>query len=139
MHAQAEEYGVADAIEFAEFVPYEELPKVYASHDCFVYPGIWDEPLARVYLECFAAGTPVVTSEYGSIEEIVGDAGRVTDGSPAGFRDALLDIVAKGELEAMSSAAKYRVAEFELSKIIGEIEKMYADIDSRDRLQPKTP
>jgi glycosyltransferase involved in cell wall biosynthesis len=139
LQAQAKEYGVTDAIEFLGFVPYEELPEVYASHDCFVYPGIWDEPLARVYLECFATGTPVVTSEYGSIEEIVGNAGRVTDGSPAGFRDALLDIVADGELDTMSSAAKDRVAEFRLSKIIGEIEKMYAEIDSSDREQLKTP
>jgi len=139
LHAQAEEYGVTDTIEFTGFVPYEELPELYASHDCFVYPGIWDEPLARVYLECFATGTPIVTSEYGRIEEIVGDAARVTDGSPAGFRDALLDVVANGELDAMSSAAKNHVAEFELSKISSEIEKMYTDIDSRDQDQPKIP
>jgi hypothetical protein len=61
-----------------------------------------------------------------------------TDGSPAGFRDALLDVVANGELDGMSSAAKNHVAEFELSKISSEIEKMYTDIDSRDRDQSKT-
>jgi len=125
LHAQAEEYGMADAIEFAGFVPYEELPEVYASHDCFVYPGIWDEPLARVYLECFATGTPVVTSEYGSIEEIIGDAGRVTDGSVEGFRETLLDVVVDEDLEAMSAAAKERVEEFRLSKVVRQTERMY--------------
>lgn len=129
LHTQAEEYGVADAIEFAGFIPYEELPEVYASHDCFVYPGIWDEPLARVYLECFATGTPVVTSEYGSIEEIVGDAGRVTDGSVEGFRETVLDIVADGELEAMSAAAKERAEEFRLSKVVEQIEAMYGSLE----------
>jgi glycosyltransferase involved in cell wall biosynthesis len=128
LHAQAEEYGVTDTIEFAGFVPYEELPEIYQSHDCFVYPGIWDEPLARVYLECFATGTPIVTSEYGSIEEIVGDAGRVTDGSVEGFRETLLNVVTDGKLEAMSAAAKERVEEFRLSTIVGQIEGMYTTI-----------
>jgi glycosyltransferase involved in cell wall biosynthesis len=128
LHAQAEEYGVADAIEFAGFVPYEELPEVYASHDCFVYPGIWDEPLARVYLECFATGTPVVTTEYGNIAEIVGDAGRVTDGTVADFRLKLLDVVRNDDLPSMSVAATERAEAFSLPRVVDQIESMYETI-----------
>ena len=136
LREQVNELDVKDLVEFTGFVPNGELPDVYAAHDCFVYPGIWEEPLARVYLESFATGTPVVTTDYGSIAQIVGDAGRVTDGTPSGFRDVLLDIVAKDDFNAMSYAAKSRVPEFELSKTINGIEAMYEDIDSRDREQP---
>jgi len=128
LHSQAEEHGVTDSIEFAGFVPNEDLPEIYTSHDCFVYPGIWDEPLARVYLEAFATGTPVVTSEYGNIAEIVGDAGRVTDGSVEGFRETLLDVVANGELEVMSAAAKDRAEAFRLSKVVKQIGGVYSTI-----------
>jgi glycosyltransferase involved in cell wall biosynthesis len=129
MERQAANMGVEDAIDFRGFVPNEQLPPIYASHDVFVYPGIWDEPLARVYLECFATGTPIVTSEYGSIEEIVGDAGRVTDGSVEGFRETVLDIVANKELETMSTAAKERAEEFRLSKVVEQIETVYVDLE----------
>jgi len=132
LHAQAEEYGVTDTIEFTGFVPYEELPELYASHDCFVYPGIWDEPLARVYLECFATGTPIVTSEYGSIEEIVGDAARLTDGSVEGFRRTIREVFRGEQLQKMSAAAAERSEAFSLERMIDQLTTIYEEVCSDD-------
>jgi len=49
----------------------------------------------------------------------------MTDGSVEGFRETVLDVVADGELEAMSAAAKERVEEFRLSKVVRQTERMY--------------
>ncbi|MDB2253511.1 glycosyltransferase family 4 protein [Halorubrum ezzemoulense] len=125
---QAQAENVANLINFRGFVPNKALPKVYASHDCFVYPGIWEEPLARVYLESLAAGTPIVTSEYGTIGEIVGDAGQLTDGSVDGFRDAILEIADSETLNAKSEAANEQVTNFDRSQVIEDIEKLYTDV-----------
>jgi glycosyltransferase involved in cell wall biosynthesis len=101
---------------------------VYATHDCFVYPGIWEEPLGRVYLEALASGTPIVTSAYGSIGEVVGDAGRLTDGSVADFRRTLLETVRAGRLTEMSAAARRRADDFGLETVVEDIEALYASL-----------
>jgi glycosyltransferase involved in cell wall biosynthesis len=128
MREQAQRHGVTDRVEFRGFVSYEELPPVYAAHDCFVYPGVWDEPLARVYLESLATGTPIVTSEYGSIADIVGAAGRLTDGSVDGFRETLLAVVDGDALPEMSAAAAEQTEQFRLDRVLDGIEQMYGEI-----------
>jgi glycosyltransferase involved in cell wall biosynthesis len=128
LRSRATELGVSETVDFTGFVPNEELPAVYANHDCFVYPGVWEEPLARVYLECFATGTPVVTTEYGNIAEIVGDAGRVTDGSVTDFQATLLDVARNDDLQSMSAAATDRAEAFRLPRVINRIESMYETI-----------
>lgn len=52
----------------------EELVKLYAAADCFVYPSLY-EGYGLPVLEAMAAGTPVVTSNTTSLPEVVGDAG----------------------------------------------------------------
>lgn len=128
IESQIAEYGLSDLVDLSGFVPNDELPSVYATHDCFVYPGIWEEPLARIYLESLASGTPIVTSSYGSIADIVGDAGRLTDGSVEGFRTALLDMVRNERLTHMSTAAQARAKEFSLETVVTDIESLYASL-----------
>lgn len=42
----------------------------------FVYPGLLDEPFGRVLLEALATRTPILASDVGSTDYIVGPAGR---------------------------------------------------------------
>jgi len=98
---------------------------VYAHHDLFVFPALWEEPLARVYLESLAAGTPIITSEYGSIADIVGEAGWLTDGSIADFQETLIECVKTNALPEMSAAAETQVEQFHLESVIDRIESMY--------------
>jgi len=133
LHEQAKEHDVTDEVKFMGFMSNDDLPEVYATHDCFVYPGIWEEPLGRVYLESLATSTPIVTSEYGSIGEIVGDAGRLTDGSVDEFRSVLLEITETEErLQEMSIAAKEQAERFDLSQIITRVEEVYSGIVDKD-------
>lgn len=128
---QAREYGVDHLIDFAGFVPNSELPSVYARHDCFVYPGIWEEPLARVYLEALSTGTPIVTSEYGSIESIIGDGGVTTDGSIDGFRRTILKLVRGNRFEQLSRGGERKIREYDRERIVNALTDVYDDVAGR--------
>ncbi len=125
---QVREYGVTQFVDLRGFVPNKQLPKIYAAHDCFVYPGIWEEPLARVYLESMATGTPIVTSEYGSITEIIGGGGTTTDGSVEDFVQVISDVVDQNQLQTFSEQGKQKIEEYDLSNIVSELNKLYSEI-----------
>lgn len=127
MEQQARNYGVQNSVDFRGFVPNKQLPTVYASHDIFVYPGIWDEPLARVYLEALGTGTPIVTSEYGEIKSIVSNGGVTVDGSTEEFILAINDIILEDRLEQLSNGANNKAKEYKLKNILPEIERVYSE------------
>jgi len=105
-------------------IPYGELPEVYANHDVFVYPGIWEEPFARVFLEALASGTPIIGSSVGDLGEIVGEAGVVTDGSPEALAEAVHQM--RGDdLSTMSTEAKERAERYLPSEVVPQLEEMY--------------
>ncbi|WP_256558477.1 glycosyltransferase family 4 protein [Salinilacihabitans rarus] len=133
LREQAAERGVDHLVEFAGFVPNAELPPVYAEHDCFVYPGIWEEPLARVYLEALATGTPIVSSEYGAVAEIIGEGGVTTDGSVGGFREAILRLVRGDRLRALSRGGKRKAREYDRERVLGGLLEIYGAVSDRGR------
>lgn len=125
LRKQSKEYDVADSVEIAGFIQYCDLPRVYESHDCFIYPGVWEEPFGRVFLEALGTGTPVVSREYGGIDQILGDAGYLTDGTVSGFKNAILNLVKSGNLPSLSIAAKLKAKEYQRKTVISRIEEIY--------------
>ena len=125
LRKQAKDYGLTELVDLRGFVPNKELPDVYALHDCFVYPGIWEEPLARVYLESLATGTPIVTSTYGSISQIVGDAGKLTDGSIDDFHNKIIEIISNNDLSTMSQRTNDQISTFCRESIVDDLLKLY--------------
>lgn len=125
MEHQAVESGLADHVTFTGWLPNDDLPAVFAAHDCFVYPGRWDEPFGRVFLEALATGTPVVASDVGSVVEIVGDAGVTTDGTVEGFVTALADLLAGDALSARSAAAAEEIEAYRTEAVVPQFEALY--------------
>jgi glycosyltransferase involved in cell wall biosynthesis len=76
-----EEGGVADAVELRAFVPYEEMPALYARAACMVLASLplwsWEEQFGMVLVEAMACGVPILASSSGAIPEVVGEAGRL--------------------------------------------------------------
>lgn len=125
LEQQATTRGLSDAVSFTGRLPNEELPAVFASHDLFVYPGRWNEPFGRVFLESLAAGTPVVASDVGSIDDIIGDGGIVTDGSVEGFSESVARICDAETLTALSFEAKQVVEQYRPENVVPEIIELY--------------
>jgi glycosyltransferase involved in cell wall biosynthesis len=73
----ADELGIADAVELRSFVPYDEMPAVYAQASCMVLGSIpiwsWEEQFGMVIAEAMAAELPLVLSASGAIPEVGGD------------------------------------------------------------------
>jgi glycosyltransferase involved in cell wall biosynthesis len=92
----AAELGIADAAEVRSFVPYDQMPDVYAQASCMVLGSLpvwsWEEQFGMVIAEAMAAGLPLVLSSSGAIPEVGGDVARyVTPGDWIGLAHTLAD------------------------------------------------
>lgn len=62
---------LGEKVIFTKFFPPNKISNVFLMSDVFVCPSQWQEPLARVHYEAFAAGVPVVTTNRGGNAEVV--------------------------------------------------------------------
>lgn len=65
--------GLGSNIRFLGEIPWKDMPKVYADHDVFVFPSIWEEPFSIGLLEAMASGQAVVGTTTGGSAEILVD------------------------------------------------------------------
>ncbi len=129
LRAEAEDRGVGDRLELAGAVPHRDLPGVYAAHDLFLYPGLWDEPFGRVLLEALAAGTPVVGTDVGAVAEIVGDGGVVVDPSAGALAAAAAEALEPSRLAARSRAAREAARRFAPEAVAPALRRLYRGLD----------
>jgi glycosyltransferase involved in cell wall biosynthesis len=71
LERRAADLGIADSVTFLGYVPDEDLPRAYATADCFVLPTRRLEGFGLATLEALASGTPVVTTPVGGTTEIL--------------------------------------------------------------------
>ena len=88
------DFGLEDVVELRGWVPYEELPAVYARASCLVLASLptpfWEEQFGMVLAEAMAAHVPVVASDSGAIPEVVGGSGTLFGaGDWVGLAEAL--------------------------------------------------
>ncbi len=70
LRALAVELGVAQRIEWVQYVPDEELPDFYRAAGVFALPSRY-EPFGMVAIEAMACGTPTVVTVHGGLFELV--------------------------------------------------------------------
>jgi glycogen(starch) synthase len=85
LEALAQFLGVADIVEFAGFVPDDELKGLLHRASCVVVPSLY-EPFGIVALEALAAGAPLVAAASGGMAEVLEgtDAGLLVPPGDAG-------------------------------------------------------
>ena len=119
-YAEMEHRGVVrfvGAVDGAEFL---------AQIDVAVVPSSWNEPLARVIGEAYAAGVPVIASRSGGIPEIVQDAvnGRLFD---CGDAAAMSHLVAEFLDDPMQSRRLGENARRSLAADVRPVAALYLD------------
>lgn len=79
--------GLEENFRFLNFVSYDNMPDVYRMADVFILPSYptmtWQEQFGMVLIEAMACGKPVISTNSGSIPEVIGDAGILI--SPGNF------------------------------------------------------
>lgn len=87
-----------DDIVFTGYVPDADLPALYRGARMLIYPSIF-EGFGLPPVEAMACGTPVVTSQAGSLPEVCGPAARYVDPwSVESIRDGILDLLTDQQL-----------------------------------------
>ena len=104
-------------VQFAGYVPDEELVSMYNRATAFVMPS-FDEGFGLPAVEAMACGAPVIVSSGNSLGEVTGDAGMLVDPhDQAGLTDAMERVLASPELAAkLSRKSLARAAEFSWAK-----------------------
>ncbi len=73
-----DQVGVKDSVVLTGYVPESDLPAIYSSALCFVYPSYF-EGFGLPPLEAMKCGTPVIVGNQTSLPEVVGNAGLTVD------------------------------------------------------------
>ena len=129
-----ERLGLADRTVFPGFVDEQDLPVLYSLADVFAFPSLY-EGFGLPPLEAMACGTPVVTSNRGSLPEVVGDAAVIVDPDDSrqiaqGLHDVLTD---PQRQQAMSEAGRERARLFTWQKVAQATEDLYRDVAAGQR------
>jgi glycosyltransferase involved in cell wall biosynthesis len=74
----AEQLGVKDLVRYLGYIPDEDMPFLYAMAKALTMPTFFG-PTNIPFLEAWAFGCPVITSDIRGIREQVGDAGLLVD------------------------------------------------------------
>ena len=78
LQQRAKSLKVHHRVKFCGYVPEAELPKRIGQAIALVFPSLW-EGFGLPILEAMACGTPVITSDFGSMPEVAGDAALLVD------------------------------------------------------------
>jgi glycogen(starch) synthase len=135
---RAEDLGVANRVSWIGPVPRERLLDLYTSHDCLVFPSIYEEPFGIVQLEAMAAGCPVVgTGTGGSAEILDADENALLfqAGDAASLGAQLARLGADGALAGrLCEGAKRTVrSRFMGARMVDEIESHLSEITAGAR------
>jgi glycosyltransferase involved in cell wall biosynthesis len=111
----AAESGVAKRVEFAGYVPREEVPVQYAAAHVFELPS-YNEGMSVATLEALAAGLPLVVSRTGGTADLVVEGVNGRTFAPGDvqtlakhLRELALD---RGAARRMGAASRERAAQF---------------------------
>jgi glycosyltransferase involved in cell wall biosynthesis len=112
LEALAKHLGVEDRIQFAGFVPDNDLPRHYAAATCYAHTGL-EESFGLSVIEAAYCGRPVVTVDEGGVQETVQDGvtGYCVPSTPEAIAKAIEKVLEREDRgKALGAAGHVRVA-----------------------------
>lgn len=124
--AAARTFGVEDAVKFLSFVPEADIVALYNTADVFAMPARY-EGFGLPAAEAMACGTPVVTSNTGSLPEVTGDGAlHVEVDTEGALADALVRATTDEQLrEALIARGRERAATFTWERAARQVLDVY--------------
>lgn len=121
---------------FAGFQSGQELSRLYASSDLFVFPSVTDT-LGNVVLEAQASGLPVVVSDQGGPQEVMVDGltGRVFHGEDTSALERVLcELLSRPEqLQTMGENARRHVSDRSHDEVFQRFWAVHEKVIAADR------
>ena len=127
LHQAAQEESLQGRIHFLGFK--KEVTALLQTMDVVIHCSISAEPFGRVIVEAMLAGTPVVATRGGGVEEIVTDGKNgllVPPGDSAALAAAIRRLTGEREFaaELVTTALAHAENTFSLEKTVGRIRQM---------------
>jgi len=125
-------YNLNNYVKLLGNITDKELPNYFATADLFVLPTLY-ETFGWVYIESMASGTPVLTTNVGSVPEVVDRAGLLIEPkNPGLLADAIEKILFDEKvLGNLKRIGLKRAKMFDWENIIKQYEKYYLDVSKR--------
>lgn len=129
LHKRIEELDLEKDVYFLRGVEDRDLPLFYAGARAFVFPSLY-EGFGLPPLEAMASGAPVISSDAGSLREVVGDAGLLVnpqdvDAWAATIERVLLD---DGLASKLRDAGIQRAGQFSWERAAKETLELYRKV-----------
>ncbi len=128
-------YGLREAkdyVVFEHFVPFEELPRYYATCDIFCSPATGNESFGIVLLEAMASGKPVVATSIPGYRDVVRngiDGKLVPPRNPYRLAVALLNFIKDPTLrEKMGKEGRKRSLSYSWDNVSRQVEEFYKEV-----------
>lgn len=124
-----QENSLEGRVKFLGLIPDEHLPLIYNAATVFAYPSL-HEGFGNPPLEAMACGLPVISSDKGSLKEILGDASYYID--PLNEKElarAIWEVYSNSSLRnILISKGLNNVQRFTWQKSASELAKLYLDL-----------
>ncbi|MBI5080513.1 MAG: glycosyltransferase family 4 protein [Chloroflexi bacterium] len=125
-----QELNIADTVRFIGAVDEEDKAAIYRGAACFVFPSRY-EGFGLPPLDAMACGTPVVTTAFSSIPEVVGDAAYLVE-DPQNTRAlgaAILSVVVNDDLsQRLISDGLVQAKKFSWQKTVEQTVDVYKKV-----------
>jgi glycosyltransferase involved in cell wall biosynthesis len=131
--------SIRGSVDVIPFVPSDQMPSIYASHDIFLFPSFF-EALPLVLLEAMAAGMPVITAESCGMMDAVRDDWNgllVPPGNADAIIRAVMMLAVSPELcKRLGVAARESASWFKWEAIGRRLEEVLYSLKSQEPSRP---
>ncbi len=110
----AGELGIGEVVSLREFLPRDEMAKMYSGFDFLIFSSVWEEPYGLVPLEAMASGAVVIaTGAGGSIDNCIDGCNSLLydRNDPADCAAKILSLISDPERYGRIRAAARRFVE----------------------------
>ena len=135
--AEIAELGVHDRVTFVLGFPEDEMPGLLGSAALAAFPSK-GEGFGIALLEAMAAGVPLLANAIPAHEALLGDdlAGQLIEfGDAEAAADSIRAMLKtpKADLDALSASLRARAADYDIARLVRQIDELYAQLGVRPR------